>query len=196
LAEIRYPTVYAKDRAEALEKILSLHLLPESETQKNKSAEDSRFRDLIYEEDVKIMLNSVFPVIKDIYDFYFGTPFKKGRTLVQITQIASKQILAFVKDFDLLKNNFISKQTAIAILENLVQINDESLTNNPEDPYIFFALTDTEGNPLNQKYGVFFTLNRFFIFIFWTSIIGFDAINANHSQYSQSGIFTIQSSAK
>lgn len=45
------------------------------------SDEISKFKNLVYDSEVKIMLNSIFPVLKDIYDAYFGNPFKKARNL-------------------------------------------------------------------------------------------------------------------
>ena len=187
IAKLRYPTI--PSISQALDQIINFHLLPlKDQEMKGKMPEEGIFSKLVYEEDVKIMLNSVFPVLKDIYDNYFGMPFKKGRILTQIIQIASKQILLFARDYDILKNSFVSKQTIISMLEYLVQTPDDGLTNNPNDPSAFFTLTDSDGSQVSQNYGIFFTLNRFFIFLFWVAIIGFDSVNTDSTQYSQAGI--------
>lgn len=38
---------------------------------------------------------------------------------------------------------------ALRMMEYLVNITDDKLTNNSEDPYVFFTLTDSEGNELS-----------------------------------------------
>lgn len=198
LAELRYPDIFALNKAQALEELVIKHFIPlhdklyQETVEENKlGSEESKFRDLVYEEDIKIMLNSIFPVIKDIYDTYFGIPFQKGRDLAQISQIAIKQLLVFVRDFDLLRNYYISKQTAISMMKTLVKMTDLELANNPGDTAIFFTLTDAEGNQMDQNYGVYFTLNRFFIFLFWVSIAGFETNKDEDCEYTQAGIFIL-----
>lgn len=191
LAEIRYQNLYMQNPVEALEQIVCTHLLSfyeqENTTPTKTGTLEANYLELVYEEDVKIMLNSVFPIVKDIYVLYFEEPFKNGRVLSQIVKIASKQILVFARDFDLLRNNYLTKQTAISILETIVRVPDSSLTNNASDPNVFFSNVDPEGNPLNEKYGVYLTLDRFFIFLFWAAISCFGAANEDPSHFSQAG---------
>jgi len=181
LAELRYNEIFIENKALALEQIVNKHLLILSDISKEESIgiQDSQlYLGLVYDIGVKSMLNSVYQVIKDIYEGYFAGPFKKARSMEQISQITSKQLLTFVREFDLLKNNYLSKQTVMSMLNSLINTPEDNLTNNNEDPDIFFTNSNDKENMQ------FLTFGRFFIFLFWTAVVGFETTKADSMQYS------------
>ena len=74
LSEIKYKATYLSDNAAALSKIVTEHLLPLYENPRENPSPHKlniSFDQLIYDSEIKIMLNSVYTTINDIYNWYF-----------------------------------------------------------------------------------------------------------------------------
>ncbi len=190
VAEAVLPEVAVQKRSKAVEQLISQWLLPLQEKMANQSMElqSSRSKSasdlaattavIVYDPAVKELLASILPILKDIYDVYFGNAFKVVKNYRQIAQTAAKQLIVFLREFDLTKN-FVQKQTALVMLENLVHTPDDKLTNCKEVPAIFGDLT--------QDYGCYFTLSRFFVFILWVAVTGFDSTKGDPQLYTSVG---------
>ena len=109
--------------------------------------------------------------LKKIYNVYFSKVNKVDRD--KIVEYIVKQLIAFLEDFELI-GSYIQQQTAIIILDQLMNTDDEELTNSTKVK-----------NVLNiEDYGIYFTLARFFVFIYWVALIGFEANRANPDDYN------------
>eukprot|EP01022_Parablepharisma_sp_SALTPOND_P033425 TRINITY_DN886_c0_g1_i1.p1 TRINITY_DN886_c0_g1~~TRINITY_DN886_c0_g1_i1.p1 ORF type:complete len:864 (+),score=102.19 TRINITY_DN886_c0_g1_i1:4700-7291(+) len=184
VAETVNPDLAQEKRSRAVEHLISQWLLPLQEIQSSRSAELSyaaqaksieSLSGISYDAASKELLMSVLPMLKDVYDVYFGNAFKVAKDYKQIAQIATKQLLIFLREFDLTKN-FTQKPLALVILEQLVHTPDDRLTNSSEVPAVF--------GEVGQDYGCYFTLSRFFIFLLWVAVSGFDSTRSDASQYT------------
>eukprot|EP00826_Nyctotherus_ovalis_P042308 TRINITY_DN4333_c0_g2_i11.p1 TRINITY_DN4333_c0_g2~~TRINITY_DN4333_c0_g2_i11.p1 ORF type:complete len:696 (-),score=204.09 TRINITY_DN4333_c0_g2_i11:1180-3267(-) len=175
VAEIVYPTLAGQSKSKALEKLIAQHFLPlrENSPSPNKYAE--LFASIVYDENTKELLISILPILKDVYDVYFGNPFKAAKDFKQVVKVSTKQLLVFLREFNLIQN-FSNKSLALSALEQLVRTPDELLTNSEETKAIF----DEPG----QDYGCYFTLGRFFVLLLWLAVTAFDAIRPDFSQYT------------
>ncbi len=195
VAEIVYPALARERKSKALELLISERLLPLQETLAGASVEGSvsgagtsRRRTaadlaalttgLQYDADVKVLLYSVIGVLKDVYDIYFLNAFKAAKTQTQVIQASSKQLVAFLRDFDLTKN-FVQRQTVLVMLDTLVNLPNERLTNCPDTPAVF--------GDVEEDYGTYFTLARFFVLLCWIAVIGFDATKAEPEEHTAVG---------
>jgi len=167
VAEIVYPDIVKEKKSKAVEQLALQWLLPLQQTSK------PRGTFITYDLRSKELLRSLFPILKDIYDRYFGIPFKAARKYESITQMTTKLLLDFLRDFDLIKN-FVQKSLALAMLEQLVNTTDENLTGSKIPVF----------NEVGEDYGCYFTLARFFVFLLWTALSGFNAIRSDYANYT------------
>jgi len=169
LAELKYKNLYSSSELEALEEIVAKHLMPLYRTLSNNNSSPIKtlipFDLITYDSTIKAMMNSVLPVLQDIYNIYFGELFKKVKTTEQMSQITTKQIVTFARDFELLNNGFLSKSMLFSMLDMIINNSEKKLTNNLDDSKIFYS-----ENVIGDNY---FTLGRFFILIFWVAVNGF-----------------------
>ncbi len=190
VAETRYTFEFRKDKAHALELVLTLHLLPlYDHGQGRESARSSQQRpeDLIYDPETKELMNSVYPVIKNVYEAYFVSQLRCARDIRQRDQISAKQLIIFSLEFGLIKSGFLSQKSAIAIMDTLLATEETSLTNNPKDRAVFSSSGNGETATDSTMTG--FNLERFWMFLFWTAVLGFDSARPDAaSEYSQAGI--------
>ena len=118
---------------------------------------------------------SILTILKDIYVVYFVYPFTSIKDFSQMHKVSTKQHTIFLREFDLLKN-FSQKALTFAALEQLVHTPDEEITNSRT----VIAVFDEPG----QDYGCYFTLARFFVFLLWIAVTGFDSIRPDFAQYT------------
>jgi len=185
MAEVKYEEVYKLNKKIALEELLNKHLLPLSEVF---PGEEFTYNEvpvfigqLVYDEAIKSMFSSIYSTLKDIYEGYFLIPFKAVRNQEQIEQITSKQLLVFAREFDIIKCYSMSKQIIISILNTLIDTPESTLTNNSNNPSILpYNTFKTEDN-------IRFTLGRFFIFLFWIAVVGYEYIKNNVPECTNSG---------
>eukprot|EP00826_Nyctotherus_ovalis_P026754 TRINITY_DN2086_c0_g2_i1.p1 TRINITY_DN2086_c0_g2~~TRINITY_DN2086_c0_g2_i1.p1 ORF type:complete len:492 (+),score=188.14 TRINITY_DN2086_c0_g2_i1:219-1694(+) len=175
VAEIVYPEVARERKSKAVERLVSHYLLPLKESSASKILTTESLYDVSYDEESKKLLMSIFPILKDIYDIHFGDHFKGVKDETKVAQTAVKQLIAFMTSFDLSKN-FVQRSSAIAVLEQLVSTPEEQLTNSKEVPAVF--------NDPAEDYGCYFTLARFFVFLLWSAVVGFNSIRSDGSRYS------------
>jgi len=116
----------------------------------------------------KLILNSVIDVLLAIYKDYIGKCMIEAKTQEQALQIIIKDIFTFLKNFDLLRNSSVSKQSIVVMVTILVNsgVRDKALMN----------------SKLNC--GTVFTLEHFVMLLYWISILGFDMRNKDAIQYS------------
>jgi hypothetical protein len=124
------------------------------------------------------MMNSILPVLQDIYGVYFEELFKKVKTTEQMLQITTKQVLTFARDFELFNNELVSKSMLFSMVDMIMNNSEEKLTNNLDDSKIFYSEHVTTND--------YFTLGRFFILIFWIVVNGFQSKKYEEVQYSNS----------
>eukprot|EP00826_Nyctotherus_ovalis_P032478 TRINITY_DN2617_c0_g4_i5.p1 TRINITY_DN2617_c0_g4~~TRINITY_DN2617_c0_g4_i5.p1 ORF type:complete len:542 (-),score=126.93 TRINITY_DN2617_c0_g4_i5:592-2217(-) len=170
IAEIKYKNLYSESELKALEEIVAKHLLPLYRSVLNESSLPVKtlvpFEEVVYDATIKAMMNSILPVLREIYSLYFEELFKKVKTNEQRLQISSKQVFAFARDFELFSNGLVSKPIVFSMLDTLMNTSEDKLTNNFGDSKIFYTENNTEST--NH-----FTLGRFLIFLFWTAVCGF-----------------------
>jgi len=175
IGEMAYPELAVTKKSKAVEQLISQWLMPLLDMPPARSIEmggSSRFKqsedfeNIEYNQDVKEIMTSVLPMLKDIYDVYFGNAFKSAKDYKQIAQISTKQLMVFLREFDLTKN-FVQKPISLVMLDKLVHTPDEKLTNSKTVDAVFGDIT--------QDYGCYFTLARFFIFLLWIAVTGFDS---------------------
>ena len=190
IAAIKYPILYEQNPKNATEKIVSVYLIPLFKLLKEKNEiagniiYTETYANIIYDDKVKIMLNALYPTLKSIYHMYFFAPFKKARIYSQLPQITAKQLIIFLRDFDFCPSP-VSKQLSLQMLETLMGIQEDYLTVNGLP--VFFEIKDQNGNEINQDYGAYFTLKRFFIMILWVSKTGFELSREDGGQYTTAG---------
>ena len=175
VAELMYPELVQEKRSRALERLIAEYFLPLQEKAPSPSKYTEVFADIPYDENTKELLISILPILKDIYDVYFGNPFKAVKDFKQIVKTSTKQLMVFLREFGLIQN-YTQKTVALNALEQLVHTSDELLTNSEDIKTIF----DEPG----QDYGCYFTLARFFVFLLWIAVISFDTIRSDSSQYT------------
>lgn len=192
IAETAYPELIHEKKSKAVEQVISQHFLTlqdrlalqsvelhSASRGKNAAEVVATMSSIQYDNSVKELLVSLLPVLKDIYDVYFGNSFKVAKDYKQIAQLATKQLIAFLRDFDVTKN-FVQKQSALVMLENLVHTPDDRLTNSKEVASVF--------GDLSQDYGCYFTLSRFFVFLLCIAVTGFDATKGDPQLYTPVGM--------
>ena len=130
---------------------------------------------IAYEEDTKLLLTSIMNILKDVYDVYFGDPFKTVKNSKLFYKTSLKQLTDFLRDFDLIKN-FVLRSTAIGVADQLLVTADDRLTNSERTPAVF--------EEVGQDYGKYFTFARFWIFLLQIAVIGFNSIRSDNSKYS------------
>ena len=183
ISEIVYPDLAKQKRSKAFDKLISAKLLPfydqicsgnatSSFSQPNTSIAPA-VQEIVYDVNVKDILSSAFTGLKDIYDCYFSELARADPEY--LAEAASRDLITFLKDFGLL-GQFVQKQAALVMLDQLVNTADEKLTNSEEVLAVF--------GDVPQDYGYHFTLARFFVFLSWIGIIGFDANKPEPEQYS------------
>lgn len=186
ISEIVYPQAAKDKKSQAFELLISNNLFPLQDRLSSQSMElqgsERKGKDmsistagLVYDQQVKDFLGSILPILKDIYDIYFGDTFKAAKTYENLVQCASKQLVLFMRDFDLSKS-FVPKHMALVMLDVLAHTPDDKLTNSPDVLSVF--------GDLSQDYGCYFTLSRFFIFLLWVAITGFDLTKPDFEEYT------------
>ena len=158
LAETKYPTM---DNERAIKELSEKYLFPLC-----KDFISTDFRQLVYEGGIKNILNSVYYTLERLYTFYFADHFKEAQSMEQVDQITSKQVLAFIKDFDIIKNYTLSKQLIINMLDILLSVPEVELTNNSKDHDVLYS--EASGPEVTN----YLTLGRFFILLFWIAVVG------------------------
>ena len=199
VGKLKFPSLAVESEGVALKKIIISYLLPlydkhtiplphDSSHLHNISPTTSQhiYYRIQYDQEVKLLLNSLYASLKEIYTIYFIGPFKRARSLKQVKQMTSKQILAFLHDFDLSPYP-LSKQTALLMLQALMNLQTNQLTANTQNTDVFIRICDNKGNEINQNAGTYFTFDRMFIFILWASVIGFDLLRDDKHMYSNAG---------
>ena len=114
LAEIKF---HHTDSKIAFEIIISKYLLPlcdQSDHYHNKL-----FREVEYDARSGSILNNVYPTLERIYNHYFTNHFKQTRSADQLEQMTLKQILNFIRDFEIQKSFNISRAILIDILNEV-----------------------------------------------------------------------------
>lgn len=186
ISGIVYPEIAAEKKSKALEQLIGEWLIPlqsklpeECVLLTKKNAAANSVTPVTYDQNTKTLFDSVLPILKEIYEIYFGNILKAGNSSKEIGKIASKQLVAFMTSFNI-ANQFIQKETGILMLDALVRCPYEKLTNNPDMKTVF--------ENQKQDIGSYFTFSRFLVWLFWVAVTGFDN---NKGEYSPVGILRL-----
>ncbi len=191
-SEAVYPSLAREKKSKALDRLIAEKLLPfqdrfgatlgeqvsRSPQEQYTSSVSAAVSTYVYDQEVKTLLGSVVEVLRSLYDGYFTAQYKAAKSPEQFMQITTKQIIVFLKDFSLL-GRYVQKQLAIVMVDTLVNMPSERLTNSEEVKWVF--------NDPEDDYGCYFTLARFLVFLFWVAIIGFDATKPEPQTYTPVG---------
>eukprot|EP00826_Nyctotherus_ovalis_P002691 TRINITY_DN10542_c0_g4_i1.p1 TRINITY_DN10542_c0_g4~~TRINITY_DN10542_c0_g4_i1.p1 ORF type:complete len:543 (-),score=104.57 TRINITY_DN10542_c0_g4_i1:333-1961(-) len=181
IAETLYPELAKEKRSNAFNHLIKEKVLPFQERVcDSRSANYQSIggmsivaSNLVYDSAVKELMSYSITTLRSIYDTNFIELMKTEEN--DAIELAAKKLIAFLKDFDLLPQ-FIQKQSAIMLLDELLNMAGDQLTNCGE--YVF-------DDPA-QDCGAYFTFSRFLVLLFWISAIGFDSKKSNPEEYSSS----------
>lgn len=192
IAQEKFPQNFKKNRQEAILLVINYHLLSlldkliqNDEANKTVVFGEDNYIPVKYDEEVKIMLNSIYSLLKDIYSVYFLDHLKKAKTDSALSKITPKLLVVFMRDFEI-SPLLINKQKALIMLDFLVQP-PSTLLPLVDLSNVFYAIKDKNDNLIDQDCGVYFTLSRFFVFLTWVAVATFEGIKLNHT-YTTAGL--------
>jgi len=179
IAEVIYPELAKEKRSNAFNYLVNEKMLPFKEQICNSRSHNYRplsgvsiiTNHLIYDASVKELMSYSIPALKGIYDAYFFELTKADQD--NVIDLAVKKLIGLLKDYELL-GQYIQKQSAIMLLDEVMSTPSDELTNYEE-----YVLDIDE-----EDYGAYLTFSCFLILLFWISVIGFDNNKSNHEEYS------------
>ena len=131
---------------------------------------------LSFDVQAKKMLNSIAPTLLSIYKAYIGQVLITAKTNEQALLIITSDVFAFLRDFDLLRTNRVTRQAVAVMINALANTADSELTNDEKSKEVLF-------DP-GMECGVLLTFSRYIVFLYWISIVGFDVWNQNTVYYT------------
>lgn len=184
LAEIKFYPEFNRQKEEYTMLLIRKYLIPLSE--KYLSVDDtSKFnisnKDnnpvFSYDNNVKTILNSIYPILKEIYEIYFFHHMKKAKTNADLTKITPKLLVTFMREFEI-SPALINKQKALAFLDFIVKP-DQEIEKYFNMSDIFIEIKYKNGTLVQMDCGIHFTLSRFFLFLTWTAVSVFEGLTFN-----------------
>jgi hypothetical protein len=179
IAETIYPGLAKEKRSNAFNHFVSEKMLPfkeqicnsRSHTYQPLSGVSITTSHLVYDASVKELMSYSILALKSIYDSCFLELMKADQG--NVVDLAAKKLVGLLKNYELL-GQYIQKQSAILLLDEVMNTPSEELTNCEE------CVLDIN----EQDYGAYLTFSRFLVLLFWIAVIGFDSNKANHEEYA------------
>jgi len=184
LAEIKFYPEFNQQREEYSMLLIRKYLIPLSEkylliddsSKLNINSKDNNNL-FSYDTNVKTILNSIYPILKDIYEIHFFNQMKKAKTNADLAKITPKLLVTFMRDFEI-SPALINKQKALAFLDFIVK-SDQEIEKYFNLSDIFVVIKNKNGTHVQMDCGIHFTLSRFFLFLTWTAVSVFEGLTFN-----------------
>lgn len=180
IAEIKNPSLFSTDQKKAVNYIFQ-KLPCELEFKEESKIELSNYPISIFDEEVKLMLNSVYNPIKEIYNHFFYNKINQIKTLSGIVNTSPKLLISFLREFNL-NPQLINKTKAIQLFNSIV--NNEFINAD----LVFNKNVEKKSNTY-QDIGTYFPLSKFFVYL---SFLSYSLFEGENFQYSNAGFINIK----